>query len=326
MSGIILMPPLHAISVFVLIVEAKSLTAAAKRLGISPAAASKCLSRLEETLRVRLLNRTTRKLSLTDDGAVFFERCRHILAELEDAETMVTRRQITPRGQLRVQMPVGFGRSVMTPLLGRFAELHKELTINVEFSDRVVDLAEEGVDVVVWNGQVRDRSMIARKLCDMHYVTVASPTYLESYGEPKTPTDLRDHKCLGYYVPHMNRFREWNFVINDKPVAQQISGCLNMNNGAALLDAAIGGLGIARVSIFLASDAVRAGQLKIVLDDFIAPGPTVWVGYLARPHLSIRIRTFVDFLTTAVPPQVMNGLMPEVGKSRRRGAQSKTFK
>ncbi|OGA48775.1 MAG: hypothetical protein A3G24_12130 [Betaproteobacteria bacterium RIFCSPLOWO2_12_FULL_62_13] len=302
------MPPLYAISVFVRIVEAKSLTEAAKRLGISPAAASKNLSRLEEKLRVRLVNRTTRKLSLTDDGAVFFERCRHILAEFEDAETMLTHRQTAPRGRLRVQMPVGFGHSVMVPLLVQFAELYNELTINVEFSNRVVDLAEEGVDVVVWNGERRDSSLVAKRLCDIHYVTVASPKYLERFGEPRTPEDLRHHKCLGYYVPHINRCREWNFVCDGQPLTQEISGGLNMNNGAALLDAAIRGVGIARVAMFLAADAVRTGQLRVVLRDFISPGPTVWAGYLARPHLSPRIRTFVDFLTAAVPAQVSTGL------------------
>ena len=309
---------LYPVSVFVRIVEAKSLTEAAKRLGISPAATSKNLSRLEERLGVRLVNRTTRKLSLTDDGAVFFERCQHILADMEDAETVLTQRRAAPSGRLRVQMPVGFGRAVLAPLLARFDERHSQLTINVEFSDRVVDLTEDGIDVLVWNGERSDSSLVARKLCDIHYLTVASPQYLARYGEPKSPEDLINHRCLGYYVPHTNRCREWHFARNGQPFTQEVSGSLNMNNGAALLDAALGGVGIARVAMFLAADAIRTGRLRIVLQDYLSRGPTVWVGYLARPHLSPRIRALVDFLAAEVPSHVASAYTPTLPGRRRK--------
>lgn len=295
------MDSLYSISIFVRVAEARNFTAAAKRLGISPSGVSKSLTRLEEKLGVRLVNRTTRSVSLTEDGHSFFERCRQILGELEDAETALTRQLTKPRGRLRVQLPVGFGRAVLVPILVEFAQLYKELVIDVEFSNRVIDLVEEGVDAVVWIGDLKDQRLVARRLCEIRYVTVASPGYLARYGEPKTPDDLRLHHCLGYHIPHTNRYQDWNFVSDGQQLSKHISGNLNMNNGAPLLDAAIAGAGIATIGTFLAAEPVRAGKLRIVLRDYVSVGPTVWIAYLGRRHLSSRIRAFVDFLTTKVP-------------------------
>ncbi|OGA50405.1 MAG: hypothetical protein A3F74_27355 [Betaproteobacteria bacterium RIFCSPLOWO2_12_FULL_62_58] len=294
--------PLHAISIFVRVAETKSFTKAAKHLGISTSGVSKSVTRLEERLGVRLVNRTTRSVSLTDDGATFFERCCQILGELEDAETAVTRRQTKPRGRLRVQLPVGFGLKVLAPYLAQFAELYPELVVDVEFSSRVADLAEEGIDVVVRIGDPGDTRLVARKLCDICYVTVASPGYIARYGEPKTPDDLQRHRCLGFYIPQTNRYRDWSFISAGHHHSKSISGNLNMNSGQALLDAAIAGAGIATVGTFMACDAVRAGLLRIVLREYVPPaGPPIWLGYLERRHLSLRIRAFVDFLTTHIP-------------------------
>ena len=293
---------LHAISIFVRVAEAKSFTKAAKRLGISASGVSKSLTRLEATLRVRLVNRTTRSVSLTDDGVTFFERCRQILGELEDAETAVTRGQTKPRGRLRVQLPVGFGLKVLVPLMAQFIELYPELIVDAEFSDRVTDLAEEGIDAVVRIGYPGDSRLVARNLCDLRYVTVASPGYIARHGEPKTPDDLHRHRCLGFHIPQTNRYRDWSFISAGQRHSKSISGNLNMNNGQALLNAAIAGAGIATVATFMASDAVRAGLLRIVLREHVPAGPPIWVGYLERRHLSLRIRAFVDFLTTHIPP------------------------
>lgn len=293
---------LHAISIFVRIAETKSFTKTAKLLGISTSGVSKSLTRLEERLGVRLANRTTRSVSLTDDGATFFERCRQILGDLEDAETVVTRRQTKPRGRLRVQLPVGFGLKVIAPFLAQFAEQYPELVVDVEFGDRIADLAEEGIDAVVRIGHPEDTRLVARKLCDLRYVTVASPGYIARYGEPRTPDDLERHCCLGFHIPQTNRYRDWSFAPAGQRHSKSISGNLNMNSGQALLDAAIAGAGIATVATFMACDAVRAGLLRIVLSEYVPPaGPPIWVGYLERRHLSLRIRAFVDFLTTRIP-------------------------
>ena len=297
------MDSLHAILFFVRVAEAKSFTKAAKRLGISASGVSKSLTRLEERLGVRLVNRTTRSVSLTDDGATFFERCRQILGELEDAETAVARGQTKPRGRLRVQLPVGFGLKVIAPFLAQFAESYPGLVVDVEFSDRVADLAEEGIDAVVRIGHPGDNRIVARKLCDIRYVTVASPGYIARYGDPRTPEDLERHRCLGFHIPQTNRYRDWNFASAGQRRSKSISGNLNMNSGQALLNAAISGAGIAAVATFMASDAVRAGMLRIVLSEYVPlAGPPIWVGYLERRHLASRIRAFVDFLTQHVPP------------------------
>ena len=295
------MDTLHPISVFVRVAEAKSFTAAAKRLGMSPSAASKSLTRLEQRLGVRLLHRTTRNVSLTEDGGTFFERCRLILGELEDAETAVTRQQSQPRGRLRVVMPAGFGRAVLVPVLTKFADIHGGLTVDVEFSSRAVDLAEEGIDVLVRIGQLADGRLVARKLCDMRYITVASPDYLARHGEPLTPDDLTRHRCLGHHIPYTNRYRDWKFVSDGEVVSKAASGNLNMNDGAALVDAAMEGAGIAAVATFLAADAVRSGRLQIVLRDYVPAGPSVWIAYLERRHLPRRIAAFVDFVAAQVP-------------------------
>jgi LysR family transcriptional regulator for bpeEF and oprC len=198
-----------------------------------------------------------------------------------------------------------------------FADQHSELTMDVELSGRVVDLADEGVDIAVWNGQRRDSTIVARKLCHVHYVTVASPQYLARYGEPETPADLQRHRCLGYFFPHVNRYREWNFVDDGEPVAHHVSGSLNINNGPALLAAAIGGAGIAMVAAFLAADAVRDGRLKVILRDFIFSGPTFWIGHQARRHVSLRVRTLVDFLTLNVPARISEEGIVGMAPARR---------
>jgi LysR family transcriptional regulator for bpeEF and oprC len=292
----------HAISVFVRVAEARSFTAAARRLGITASAASKALARLEEQLDVRLVNRTTRSVSLTTDGDAFFDRCKQILVELEDAQAAVQHRRTKLQGRIRVQMPVAFGRKIVIPLIARFLEKHPALTVDVCLTDRVSDVPEEGIDVVVHIGEVRSASVVARKLCDLRYVAVASPGYLARFGAPARPDDLERHRCLAYYVPQTNRYRDWSFLDDGRRLSKSIAGMLNVNSAEGLLDAAIAGAGIATVSTFIAADAVRAGQLKILLRPFVCEGPRVSVVYHQRLWLSARVRTFIDYLVAEVPP------------------------
>ena len=292
---------MQGISVFVRVAESRSFTAAAGKLGITPSGASKAVTRLEDRLGVRLVHRTTRSVSLTDDGTAFYERCRQILSELEDAEAAVTRRRTKPRGRLRVQMPVAFGQRIVVPLLAQFVELYPELVIDAELSDRSPDLADEGLDVAIRIGDLGDTRVVARKLCDLRFVTVASPLYLQRHGEPGTPDDLERHRCLMYYLPHTHRYREWHFSTNGAPYSRSFAGSLNLNNSPALLDAAIAGAGVANVSTFIAYDAIRAGMLKVILRDYVGVGPAVWAIYLQRRHLSPRVQAFVQFLVARIP-------------------------
>lgn len=292
---------IQGISVFVRVAEARSFTVAARKLGITPSGASKAITRLEDRLGVRLVHRTTRSVSLTDDGTAFYDRCRQILGELEDAEAAVTRRRARPGGRLRVQMPVGFGQRILVPLLAQFVEQYPELVIDAELSDRDPDLADEGLDAAVKIGDLGDARLIARRLCDLRFVTVASPQYLERYGEPRTPDELEHHRRLVYYIPHTHRYREWHFSSDGVPYSRAYTGTLNLNNSQALLEAAIAGAGVANVSTFIAHDAVRAGTLKAILRDHVGVGPAVWVVYLERRHLSPRVQAFVQFLTDRIP-------------------------
>ena len=285
------------------VAESRSFTVAARRLGISASGVSKSLARLEEDLGVRLVNRTTRKVSLTEDGVVFFERCRQVLADLDEAETTLTRARIEPRGKLRVQMPIGFGGRVVVPALAQFMARYPELTVDIELSDRVPDLAEEGLDAAVRIGELGDVRLIARNLCPIHFVTCAAPEYLRLHGEPQTPDDLDGHRCLAYVYPQTGRYRDWQFAQDGKRFSKMVSGRINVNNAESLLELAVAGAGIATMGTFIAAEAIASGKLRIILADYVAPGPLASVVYLPSRHLSPRVRTFVEFLADCIPPE-----------------------
>jgi LysR family transcriptional regulator for bpeEF and oprC len=262
---------------------------------------SKALARLERHLGAKLLHRTTRRVALTDDGQVFLERCRRILEDVQEAEDLLTSRRLMPRGRLRVQMPLGFGRHVILPELPRFLASHPDLTVDVDLSDRVVDFADEGLDLAVRIGEIPDSRVIAKRIYNIRFVTCASPDYLARHGVPRKPEDLARHQCLPYWMPQLGRHREWPFAQRGVEFSVPVTGRLNINNSEALVDAAVGGAGIASVATFLAADAVKAGKLKVVLRNFVTVGPPVSVIYLPTRHLSVRVRAFLDFLATVVP-------------------------
>jgi LysR family transcriptional regulator for bpeEF and oprC len=288
-------------SVFVRVAEARSFTAASSRLGLSPSAVSKAISRLEERVGARLLYRNTRNVSLTDEGKALLERSRQILSDLDDLESVLSRRRYKPRGRLRIQMPTAFGRRVIMPLVAEFSEHNPDVVIDAELSDRVPDLAEEGLDAVVRSGEFRDSHLAARKLCEIRYASVASPAYLARHGVPKTPGDLDKHRCLGSYMPHAHRYRDWTFILNGSESARPMHGQLNVNNAEALVDAAVRGLGIATLATFVAAEPIRSGLLRVVLQEYMPPGPTLWVVYPEREFLPARVQAFVDFLSDRVP-------------------------
>jgi LysR family transcriptional regulator for bpeEF and oprC len=292
---------LRGMTIFVRVAETKSFTHASARLGLSPSAVSKAIGRLEGRLGVRLLYRNTRRVSLTDDGVALLERSRQILGELEDLESTLTGRRAKPRGRLRLQMPAAFGRRVVMPLLTEFVEQNDELSMDVELSDRVPDLADEGLDAAIRSGTLKDSSLVARKLCDIKYVSVASPSYIKRCGEPRTPSELEGHRCLGFYTPHTHRYREWHFASGDGLFSKPVHGHLNVNSAEALMDAAIAGAGIARLATFIAAEPIRLGLLRPVLRTCITAGPTLWLVYPQRQFLPVRVQALMDFLTARIP-------------------------
>lgn len=295
------MENLNALYVFTSVAEARSFTAAAKKMGLTSSAVSKGITRLENELGVRLLHRTTRSVGLTEEGERFLEHCQQILLDIEHAENMVRRSKSVVSGRLRVHMPVGFGRQVIMPAMPKFLEQHPDLTLNVELSDRSIDMVYEGVDAAIHIGELADSRLIARKLCNLRFVACASPKYLEKYGEPTTPDDLDHHHCLAYVLMHTGRYREWHFEKDGVMISKTVFGRLNTNNAESLIEAASAGLGIAMISTFIAADAILAGRLRPILTDYSPVGPKISLVHTSTRNASPKIRAFVDFLKDLLP-------------------------
>jgi LysR family transcriptional regulator for bpeEF and oprC len=295
------MEDLNGLRVFAHVAEARSFSEAGRRLGLTSSAVSKAISRMERELGVRLLNRSTRHVGLTSDGLDFYERCHRLLSDLDDAEALVTRSATIPRGRLRVYVPTEFGRRVVLPALAQMIERYPDLVIDVELGVPPPNPFDKGFDAVIHFGPVPDSSYIARKLCDVRFLVCASPRYLERHGVPLTPDDLDDHICLGYETPWNRHYREWSFAHQGEVFSRQVSGRLNVNDAQSLLEAAVADVGIAMMSAFVAYDAVRAGALRVVLQDFIAPGLPFSVLYMQGRQSLPRLRWFLDVLQDMIP-------------------------
>jgi DNA-binding transcriptional LysR family regulator len=286
---------LSGMAIFVSVVESESFTGAARELGLSKSAVSKQIARLEDRLGARLLNRTTRRLSLTEAGTAFYEGCRRVVDEAEVAEQRVSRLSAAPRGLLRVNAPMSFGVRHVGPCLSDFLSACPELTLDLALNDRLVDLVEEGYDVAVRIGVLADSSLVARRLAPSHLVLCAAPGYLVARGRPAAPEDLARHDCASY--SYRTAGPEWRFLGPDGLRRVKVSGRVTVNNGDVLLAAALRGLGIVMLPSFIAGDALRAGHLERVLPEWrVAEEANVYAVYPASRNLSPKVRVFVDFL------------------------------
>ncbi|MCG2584635.1 LysR family transcriptional regulator [Massilia sp. TS11] len=282
------------ISTFVDVVARGSLSAAARAEGIAPAMIGRRLDALEARLGVKLLTRTTRKLALTNEGAAFLEDCQRILTDLEDAEAAVSERSAHASGHLLISAPAGFGRQHVAPLVPSFLAEHRAVTINLNLSDRIVDVVGEGVDVAIRIAALPDSSLVSVKLADNHRVVVATPAYLKRHGRPQTLADLERHQCLA--ISSEGSQRGWTFRDNGKLVTLKVSGAMVCNDGAVLHDWALAGKGLAWRSMWEVGQDIEDGRLVSVLDDYAAPGNDIYAVFAQRRHLPLRIRAFVDFL------------------------------
>ena len=293
---------LQEISVLINVAETGSFTEAARRLGVTPSGISKSLSRLEEKLKVRLVTRTTRSVHLTDEGRVLVEHFRQITTEIEAAEALLNGRLARPSGRVRLQVPVGLGRRIVTPLMFAFTKEFPEISIDMELSDRSADPAEEGIDASIRIGEPSDSRLVARKLGDIPFLLVASPEYVLQFGEPSSPSDLVQHQCLSYYVPQSGRYREWEFRLgNERTFVKSFPGRLNINNAQALMQAAVSGAGIALLSSFMVSDAIKAGELQVLLKEYKSFGAPAWLIYGERRFQLPRVRALIEYLVENVP-------------------------
>jgi DNA-binding transcriptional LysR family regulator len=291
---------LTAIEVFVRIVEEGSLTAAGARLGLSRAAVSKHLVALEDRLGVRLLNRTTRRCSLTEAGSSYHDRARQILAELAEAEREAGRSGAQPTGRLRLNAPMTFGTMHLAPAIPGYCAAHPAVTVDMTLNDRLVDLVEEGFDLAVRIGRLADSSLVARRLAPCRFLACAAPSYLAARGRPAAPEELEAHACLGYsYAPGGDI---WEFTGPDGPRRVRVSGPMRANNGEALAAAAAAGLGIVLSPSFIVSAHLRAGRLVPVLEGYAVAERGIFAVWPAGRHLSAKVRSFVDFLVGRFGP------------------------
>lgn len=285
------------ISTFAEVAARGSLSAAARAEGVAPAMIGRRLDALEERLSVKLLQRTTRKIALTNEGAAFLEDCQRILAELEEAETSVSERSARASGQLTISAPAGFGRQHVAPLVPSFLSEHRDVKLTLSLNDRVVDLIGEGVDVAIRIASLTDSNLIGVKLADNKRVVVASPAYIKRHGTPITLDELSNHNCLAFSSDGSQR--GWTFRQNGKNVVLKVEGNMVCNDGEVLHDWAIAGKGLAWRSMWEVGTEIESGKLVTVLDDFTAPGNDIYAIFAQRRHLPLRIRAFVDFLRHA---------------------------
>ncbi len=293
------MDSLTDIAVFVQVVDSGSFTRAAERLNISKSVVSKYVTRLEDRLGARLLNRTTRRLSLTEVGRVLYERSRKGLADIEDAQAEVSLLQGEPRGTLRINAPMSFGILHVAPALSEFLKQYPDLTVDMNLDDRKVDVIEEGFDVSVRISELPDSSLVARRIGPCRHAIVAAPAYLERCGTPRTPEDLRNHNIITYR--HQESALNWHFQTSDnKPISVTVSGSLKMNNSLAIREALLEGIGITRTPTFVVGKDIQDGRLIPVLRDYEILEVTIYLVYPQRRHLSPKVRAFVDFMVKRI--------------------------
>jgi LysR family transcriptional regulator for bpeEF and oprC len=296
------MDRLQSMDVFRWVVDLGSFSRAADRLDLSRAAVTGHVAALETRLGVRLLNRTTRKLALTDDGAAYLDHVRRVLADVEETEAVLTAGRSLPRGVLRVDLPVAIGRQFVVPALPRFAAQYPELKVIAILEDRRVDLVESGVDAALRVGPLADSSLVARRVYEANFVVYASPDYLALNGTPQVPADLERHNCLGLYSVSQGRVFEWVFEKDAERVTWTPGGSLSISNAEALLDAAVAGAGIVMLFDMSASRWVASGALRPLLQDWQRRDRyPISVVYPQNRHLSAKVRVFSDFVAGLFP-------------------------
>jgi len=295
------MEDLERMAIFARVVEDKSFSAAARRLNLSKSLVSKQVTQLEKSIGARLLNRTTRALSLTEAGAAFYEHCARIVEELEEAKLAVGRLHSEPRGLLRVSVPVAFGRLHIATILPEFLAAYPDLRIDMVTSDRFVDLAEEGYDVVIRIADQPAPTLVARKLAPVHRKMVATPDYFERHGVPQTPEDLNNHNCLTY--TYFNPQDPWRLRGPDGDISVRASGNLRVNDDDALAETVLRGLGLALLPTFIIGKELQAGRLQSALSQYIPLERHIYAVYLANRHVTAKVRAFIDYLLKRFSPE-----------------------
>ncbi|HBH39227.1 MAG TPA: LysR family transcriptional regulator [Curvibacter sp.] len=293
------MDKLKQMESFVSVATRGSLTAAAHAEGVAPAIMGRRLDALEERLGVKLLVRTTRRISLTHEGSAFLEDCQRLLTDIANAEASVSAGGVKASGHLRITAPAGFGRRHVAPLVPRFRELHADVTISLNLSDRVVDIAGEGYDCAVRVGDMPDSSLVSVRMADNRRLCVATPEYLKRHGRPETPQDLARFDCL-VLSSDASQTRGWAFSVPKEGGTEVIhyrpNGPMDCSDGQVLHNWCLGGYGIAWRSTWEVEEEIAEGRLVAVLEEFAAPPNGIYAVFPQRKHLPLRVRLWVDFL------------------------------
>ena len=286
---------------FILLARHESLSAAARALDITPPAATRRLAQMEEKLGVRLVNRTTRTVSLTTEGAIYLQHASRILSQVQEMEDAVSMSGATPRGLLRVNASLGFGRTTIAPLVSKFANAYPDVEVQLEVTDRPIDLIEHGFDLGIRFGELPDQRLNARRIMSNRRFLCASPKYLARHGTPEQAADLAQHRCI-VHRQNDDAYGIWRFVRDQHSVAIKVHGMLSSNDGDIVLGWALDGHGILIRSEWDLQKYVQSGRLKIVLPEFGLPDADLFVYYPSRQNQAARVRAFIDFLVEQFEP------------------------
>lgn len=280
----------EGISEFVYVAENESFTLASKKMAISTAQVSRQISALEKRLNIKLFYRTTRKVSLTEEGRVFYQHCRSVLDGLDAAERAITNLQSKPQGKIKLTAPVTYGEKQILPLVNDFLKQYSDVEVSAYLSNQKIDLVEDGYDLAIRLGNLSDSSMMAKKLGERSNFVCASPLYLHKHGIPHSISELNKHSCL------LGTNDYWHFRESDKEKSIRITGRLRYNSGYSLTDAALKGLGIVQLPDYYMQQHLQSGELVTLLDNYRAPDEGIWAIYPQNRHLSPKIRLLVDYL------------------------------
>ncbi|VWB77520.1 LysR family transcriptional regulator [Burkholderia lata] len=291
------MDTLLSMRIFTRIVETGSFTRASDTTGLTTPRVSALLSTLEQHLGCRLLNRTTRRISLTEDGQAYYERCVMVLREIEDMEASVSQARNVPRGRLKVNLPPAMAKQIVVPALPAFLAAHPGITIELGVTDRQIDLVGEGVDCVVRIGALDDSGMVAKRIGTLTTCTCASPDYLDRCGRPETVDDLAQHVAVSHVSADTGRPRAWDYIVGGETRIVQMCGTVAVNDADTYIACGVAGIGLIKTSLYLVEPFLQSGQLCEVLADFNTPPRPISVLYPPNRHAPVKLRTFVDWLT-----------------------------
>ncbi|MBN3751792.1 LysR family transcriptional regulator [Paraburkholderia sp. Tr-20389] len=290
------MDRVQAMEVFTRVVDANSFTRAAEQLGMPRATVTTTIQNLEATLGVRLMNRTTRRLSLTPEGAAYYEHCIRIITDIAETDASFQAGNRKPSGALRVHMPNSLGRHLVIPALQTFHQHYPDISLDLGLSDRPVDPVEEGIDCMIRAGALEDSSMVARRIGTLKRVTCASPDYLARYGEPQSIDDLAMHHAVNFRVAHGTRPMPWIILVDGKPIEVRMNGVVTVNDSEAYVKCGMEGFGLIQPMLFMVAPQLRDGSLKEVLPTFKPKPKPISIVYPNNRHLSAKVRVFADWV------------------------------